>query len=139
MAFGDDKRLYRRIPVNWPAVVVTAEGSIAGEVRNISVGGAFIQLSEEGDFSGDLQIFLKPSEQRSISLTCREAWSGNLNFHGKTIFSGLGVQFTNISPEDKEFITSLASAYRNQHDGSPQNESSTGSVTLDEAELSEVR
>ena len=129
MALGVEKRLHPRIPVNWPAVVVTANGSIEGEVRNISVGGAFIQYSEEGDLNGDLQIVLKPSEQRSIPVTGRKVWSGNFNFDGKIVYSGVGIQFTDISPEDQEFITSLTSAYQNQHLGSPQTESHRRSVT----------
>ncbi len=123
MALGVEKRLHPRIPVNWPAVVVTAHGSIEGEVRNISVGGAFIQLSKEGDFSGDSQIHLQPSEQRSIPVTGRKVWSGNFNFDGKIVYSEVGVQFTDISPEDGEYIASLASGYRNQHPRSSKTES----------------
>ena len=123
MALGVEKRLHPRIPVNWPAVVVTANGSIEGEVRNISVGGAFIQYSEEGDLNGDLQIVLKPSEQRSIPVTGRKVWSGNFSFDGKIVYSEVGVQFTDISPEDGEYIASLASGYRNQHPRSSKTES----------------
>jgi hypothetical protein len=90
MSLGIEKRLHPRIPVSWPVLMVTVNGSIEGEVRNISLGGAFIQLSKEGDFSGDLQIHLQPSEQRSISVTGRKAWSGNFNFDGKEVLSGVG-------------------------------------------------
>ena len=117
---GIEKRLHPRIPVSWPVVILTPEGAISGEARNISVGGACIQYSEEGDLSGDLQIVLKPSEQRSIPVTGRKVWSGNFNIDGKEVYSGVGIQFTDISPEDGEYITSLSSAYRNQHLDSPQ-------------------
>jgi hypothetical protein len=117
---GIEKRLHPRIPVSWPVVILTPEGAISGEARNISVGGACIQYSEEGDLSGDLQIVLKPSEQRSMSVTGRKAWAGNFNIDGKEVYSGVGIQFTDISPEDGEYITSLSSAYRNQHLDSPQ-------------------
>jgi hypothetical protein len=123
MALGVEKRLHPRIPVNWPAVIVTANGSFEGEVSNISVGGALIQYLEEGDLNGDLQIVLKPSKQRSIPVTGRKVWSGNFNFDGKTVYSEVGVQFTEISPEDGEYIASLASGYRNQHPRSSKTES----------------
>ena len=139
MALGVEKRLHPRIPVNWPVVMVTANGSIEGEIINISVGGAFIRYSEEADLNGDLQIVLKPSQQRSIPVTGRKVWSGNFNIDGKSVFSGVGVQFTDISPVDKEYISSLASAYRNQPLDSPQNQSDRRSVTHDEAELRTVR
>ncbi len=107
MALGVEKRLHPRIPVNWPAVVVTANGSIEGEVRNISVGGAFIQYSEKADLNGELQIVFENSEQRSMSVTGRKAWTGNFNIDGKSVFIGVGVRFTEISREDRELISSL--------------------------------
>jgi hypothetical protein len=122
MALGVEKRLHPRIPVNWPVVMVTANGSIEGEIINISVGGAFIRYSEEADLNGDLQIVLKPSQQRSIPVTGRKVWSGNFNIDGKSVFSGVGIRFTEILHEDREFITFLASAYRNRHLDSPQTE-----------------
>ncbi len=81
--------------------------SIEGETRNISVGGAFIQYSEEADLNGESQIVFENSEQRSISVTGRKAWSGNFNIDGKSVFSAVGVRFTEISREDREFISSL--------------------------------
>jgi len=112
MVLGVEKRRYPRVLEVWPAVVQTLQGPLEAKTRDISVGGVFIQLSQEGDLSGDLQIHLQPSEQRSISVTGRKAWSGNFNFNGKEVFSGVGIQFTDISPEDQEFITSLTSAYQ---------------------------
>ena len=50
MSLGIEKRLHPRILVSWPVVILTPEGAIDGETRNISVGGACIQLSKEGRF-----------------------------------------------------------------------------------------
>ena len=104
---GIEKRLHPRIPVNWPVVILTPKGAIKGETRNISVGGAFIQYSEEADLNGELQIVFENSEQRSISVTGRMAWLGNFNIDGKSVFSAVGVRFTEISFDDREFISSL--------------------------------
>ncbi len=104
---GIEKRLHPRIPVNWPVVILTPKGAIKGETRNISVGGVFIQYSEKADLNGELQIVFENSEQRSISVTGRKAWSGNFNIDGKSVFSAVGVRFTEISREDREFISSL--------------------------------
>ena len=117
---GIEKRLHPRIPVNWPVVILTPKGAIKGETRNISVGGACIEYSEEADLNGELHIVFEYSEQRTVSVTSRKVWSGNFNFDGKEVYSGVGIQFTDISPEDGEYITSLSSAYQNQHFDSPQ-------------------
>ena len=107
MSHGVDKRLHPRILVSWPVVILTPEGAIDGETRNISVGGACIQYSEEVDLNGELHIVFEHSEQRSISVTGRKAWAGNFNIDGKSVFSGVGVRFTEISREDRELISSL--------------------------------
>ena len=104
---GIEKRLHPRIPVNWPVVILTPKGAISGETRNISAGGAFIQYSEEADLNGELHIVFEHSKQRSMSVTGRKAWSGNFNIDGKSVFSGVGVRFTEISREDRELISSL--------------------------------
>jgi len=107
MSHGVDKRLHPRILVNWPVVILTPEGAINGETRNISVGGACIEYSEEADLNGELHIVFEHSEQRSMSVTGRRAWAGNFNIDGKSVFSGVGVRFTEISREDRELISSL--------------------------------
>ena len=107
MSHGVDKRLHPRILVSWPVVILTPEGAIDGETRNISVGGACIQYSEEADLNGELQIVFEYSKQRSMSVTGRKAWAGNFNIDGKSVFSGVGVRFTEISREDRELISSL--------------------------------
>ena len=111
--FGTEKRCRPRIPVDWSVVVQTPQGSIEGEAKDISVGGAFIRYSEEADLNSELRIVLKPSQQKSISLTARKVWASNFNIDGKAVFSGVGVRFTDISPEDREFISSLVSSYLN--------------------------
>jgi Tfp pilus assembly protein PilZ len=108
---GIEKRCRPRIPIAWPVVLQTPHGSIKGEAKDISVGGAFIQYSEEADLNSELLIVLKVSDQRSIALTGRKVWSGNFNIDGKAVFSGIGVRFTDISSEDREFISSLVSDY----------------------------
>ena len=88
-------------------VILTPKGAIKGETRNISVGGACIEYSEEVDLNGELQIVFEHSKQRSMSVTGRKAWAGNFNIDGKSVFSGVGVRFTEISREDRELISSL--------------------------------
>jgi hypothetical protein len=124
MALGIEKRLYPRIPVNWSVVILTPKGAISGETRNISVGGACIQYSEEADLNCELHIVFEDSEQRPISVTGIRAWSGNFNIDGKSVFSAVGVRFTEISFEDREFISSLARIFhesmsRDRETGNP--------------------
>jgi hypothetical protein len=101
-----ERRLYPRILVKWPAVVETLHGFIQGVTKDISVDGVFIQCSEEPELGEYFQILLKPTVEKSISVTARHVWSGTFKI-GKNDVFGMGVQFTSISTKDRQFISTL--------------------------------
>ena len=103
-----ERRLHPRILVNWPVVVRTSQDLyLEGEARDISVDGVFIQCQEVPDLAEDFQIILKPTARQSILVTGEKVWAGNINIDGKTTYSGMGVHFTRISPDDLHFISTL--------------------------------
>ena len=102
-----EKRRYPRVLAVWPAVVQTLQGPLEAKTRDISIGGVFIECSEEIDLGENFQIMLKPSQDRSITVTGRRAWSGNININGRSTYSGVGVQFTELSAEDRAYISAL--------------------------------
>ena len=108
-----ERRLHPRILVNWPATLHNVQGSIEGETKDISVDGVFIFLSEKPKFGENFPIFLKPSEERSILVDGKRAWSDIFHMDNRSIF-GMGVQFMLISPEDQQYIASLVEKEKNE-------------------------
>ena len=108
MPIGVEKRRYPRVLAVWSAVVQTLQGPLEAKTRDISVGGVFIECPEKIDLGENFQIMLKPPQDRSITVTGRKAWSGNINFNGRSTYSGMGLQFTALSPEDRNYISTLA-------------------------------
>ena len=104
---SSERRRHRRILVNWPVVVQTPRGVIEGETRDISEGGIFVEYPEHPDLGEEFQAIIKPSRDRTIMVTGKKAWCGNININGKTSYSGMGVRFMEISPEDRQFISAL--------------------------------
>ena len=102
-----EKRRYPRVLAVWPAVVQTLQGPLEAKTRDISIGGVFIECSEKIDLGENFQIMLKPSQDRSITVTGRRAWSGNININGRSTYSGVGVQFTELSAEYRAYISAL--------------------------------
>ena len=100
-----DKRQYVRAQVGYPVLVKSSRGFMVGQVRDISLGGAFICC----------QV---PSEPGKVS-----PMSPPLKIKGKVIRSnvhclddetmchGMSVRFTRISDDDRRFISSLTSRY----------------------------
>ena len=102
-----EKRRYPRILAVWPAVVQTLQGPLEAKTRDISIGGVFIECPEKIDLGENFQIMLKPTQDRSITVAGKKAWGGNINIDGRNIYSGMGVQFTELSPEDSDYISAL--------------------------------
>jgi hypothetical protein len=86
--------------------VETPQGSVEGETKDISVDGVFIFCAQEPEIGENFPILLKPSEQRTISIVGAKIWSGSFTVDNETVF-GMGVQFINISPEDRNYIAAL--------------------------------
>ena len=110
---GIERRLHPRILVKWPVVVETPRGSVEGETKDISVDGVFIFCSKEPEIGENLPIILKPSEQRTISIVGEKIWSGSFTIDNRTVF-GMGVQFIQISPEDRTYIAVLVEKSSNE-------------------------
>lgn len=101
-----ERRLHPRILVNWPATLHNVQGSIEGKTKDISADGVFIYLSEKPKFGVNFPILLRPSEEHSISLVGKKIWSRTFNINNRPVF-GMGVKFMLISPEDRQFISTL--------------------------------
>lgn len=106
-----EKRQHPRISVNWPATLESVQGSIVGEVRDISVDSVSILLSEDLGFGKNFIINLKPSEQRSISVTGTKIWSASFDIDNRSVLA-IAVRFIYISPEDRDFIAALVEKER---------------------------
>jgi hypothetical protein len=99
--------------VDWPATLHNVQGSFEGETKDISVDGLFIFLSEKPKFGEKFPIHLKPSEELSISVVGKKIWSRTFNIDNRPVF-GMGLQFTLISPEDRQYIAALVEKERNE-------------------------
>ena len=109
-----ERRKYLRVPVDWSAIVNTNHGSLEGEVKDISVGGACILCPEEPIDGESISFLLKPPEQRSILVIGKKVWSDFFDIHYGTAL-GMGVQFIHVSPEDRQYIAGLVEKNRSEH------------------------
>ena len=101
-----ENRRYPRMPLNWPVILMTPEGSIYGETSNISISGARILCPYTTESDDKFKIFLTPPEYHYMLVTCEKAWSSD--FLTDAFFNiAIGVHFTNISSRDQDIIASL--------------------------------
>jgi len=99
-------RQHQRGKVSWPVTIQTEEGTIERATYNISPHGAFIrglsplELHEVVDmtFSGPDHL---------ITVKARVVWSSSQVPPKEDMPRGVGVEFINISDEDREIISSF--------------------------------
>jgi len=107
----DDRRSHRRTDVDWPAMVITHEGCIGGEVKNISPTGAFIHCFTEPEQETPLRLVVRdPQRKKLLLITAELAWS-NIASCDDIGSCGIGVQFTRIFTDDHLFLNCVTSEH----------------------------
>ena len=106
-----ETRMHPRTHVNWPTVIETRQGSIAGKTSDISVAGVFILSSAESELDQRISIILEPPGARPIRVIGKMVWSDNFDLDDKKVF-GMAIRFIAISPEDQQYIATLSSRRR---------------------------
>jgi hypothetical protein len=101
-----EKREYSRMQVVWPASIDTSQGPIEGEVTNISLGGALIQLEELPDVGGALDLSMEIPEHHYAVFVSAEPVRFDVYASDDAPFSyGLGVRLRDLSEDDFEFLS----------------------------------
>ena len=97
------KRKHSRVKVTWPATIQTPNGSIDGEIENISLGGALIKcrqlpnLKEAFELSIEIPEYIFPV---SASVEKVRASTHDTGGSYRTRTYELAVRFLDISEED---------------------------------------
>jgi hypothetical protein len=99
-------REYARAKVSWPLSILTLQGPVEGEVRDISLTGALIHCRELPDPDKPIPMAIEiPEQQHSISATGKMI---RLDIEGVETDEPsflLGVRFAEISDDDLGFLS----------------------------------
>ena len=94
---GAEKRQHPRVDVNWPVSIETIYGTIAAEVKNISLGGAFICCKKPLQLRKIFRMTMMCPEYEPLLVTAQVAWSNANMPEDKVVNRGMGVRFINMS------------------------------------------
>lgn len=101
-----ENRMYSRTEVRWPVTIVSPMAQVKGEIHNVSSRGAFVSC-QEPLLDGDLFVVIEAPHYKTMSITGKVVWSTILEPGKGDPRIGVGVEFTNMSRNNRQFLHRL--------------------------------
>jgi len=106
-----EKRKMPRINVNWPVTIITSQGTIEGESRNITPSGVFIHCKKKLPEDEIYQMIMKLPNDKQIVVKGQMMWS-NLNGREDTgVLVDMGFSFIKMSEQDQKVLRTVISLF----------------------------
>jgi hypothetical protein len=106
-----EKRKMLRINVNWPVTIITSQGMIEGESRNITPSGVFIHCKRKLPEDELYQMIIKLPNGKQIVVKGQMMWS-NLNGREDTgALVDMGFSFIKMSEQDQKVLRTVISLF----------------------------
>jgi hypothetical protein len=106
----NDKRLYARIKVRWPAAIVTKDTAIDGMKRNISVNGGFLYYYRPHLDALPLRpkqrlgVIIKVPGRLPLLVHVVVVWSEILSSDEANTLIGVNLRFLELFYRDRQFL-----------------------------------
>jgi hypothetical protein len=106
-----ERRKAPRINVNWPVTLITSQGTIEGESRNITPSGVFVHCKKKLPEDEVYQMIIKLPNGKQIIVKGQMMWS-NLNGREDTgALVDMGFSFIKMSDEDQKVLRTVISLF----------------------------
>ncbi|MGQ9510172.1 MAG: PilZ domain-containing protein [Thermodesulfobacteriota bacterium] len=101
---GEERRREVRLKVNWSVTMETPEGVVEAELKNISLGGAFICCKKPLPVGEIFNLTLIVPENEPLKATAKVVWTNEHLSEEKVIHRGMGIQFLKMSDRHIELV-----------------------------------
>ena len=102
----EERRHYPRSNLKLPVVMIAGESLVDGEIKDISLGGAFIRCPKMSNPKDSFHMVIT-SKGRLISIIAEVVWSEGQKFKSKAALSGIGVRFRRVLHGDRRFLANM--------------------------------
>jgi len=102
-----EKRIVPRAEIKWPVTMLSPHIRVEGKIENFSSRGAFVSCKELPPLEENFLMVIQAPHHKAMNLNAKVVWSTVLkNSEGDPYF-GIGVQFTRMSPDDRQVLHKL--------------------------------
>ena len=95
-----EKRRHPRVAISWQAVIEQPGGHEAVQLKDISLGGAFVVCGDPLALKDRFKITITIPDQEPLPLNAEVVWSNANTPLDKVVYRGMGIRF--IENEEKE-------------------------------------
>jgi c-di-GMP-binding flagellar brake protein YcgR len=103
----EERRRQPRVNINWPVSIETFYGTIDAEVRNISLGGAFICCEKPLPLRKIFPLTMFGPDNEPLKATAQVVWSNANVPNEKVVNRGMGVRFIKMSDRHLQLVGQL--------------------------------
>ena len=105
-----ERREYPRVKAKWPVTMLTSEAQIEGEIENLTPKGLFVSCAEV-PAEDSFRLLIKVPGRPTINVAGRVVWTTILDASESETRLGVGIQFTEISESDLEYLQEVMKEY----------------------------
>jgi hypothetical protein len=110
-ASWEEKRKHPRISVSWPARLKIGDAVRAAQLKDISLGGAFVVCPQPLPLSEKFRMAIDPPRQAALELNAEVVWSNANVPENKIVNRGMGVRFVENSEEDRSRLNNVIMSF----------------------------
>lgn len=108
---------YLKVDVKYPVIVLTADGQIQGETKNISTHQAFVRCKDPLRLYDVASMSIQFSKDESLLAEGEVIWSNRYGPDDDITPRGMVVRFTRLSPnERKRLHDTIVKQYKKKKD-----------------------
>ena len=98
----EEKRAHPRIAISWKASIEAASQADDVQLKDISLGGAFVVCADPLPLSEKFKISIQIPGQEPLGLTAEVVWSNKNMPANKVVNRGMGIRFIENTEKDRQ-------------------------------------
>ena len=106
----EEKRQHPRVEISWPAFLEKAEQNQEIQLKDISLGGAFVICQEPLALQDQFKVTFNLPDHGPLQLNAEVVWS-NVNMpRNKVVNRGMGIRFLNNEEKERQILQDAITA-----------------------------
>ncbi len=114
-SYWEEKRQHPRVAVSWSAVLEPPYEHLKVQLKDISLGGAFVVCDKPSPLKEKIRLCIKMPDQEELLLNAQVVWSNANVPQEKVINRGMGVKFVQNTDNARQRLKMAIAKHLNEN------------------------